>query len=211
MSIVRAAEVRRRVANVPAPTRHGSARSTFMKIVYKPFAIGLGTPPGIIAGSGSTPLGRLRRMSRRHRRRSTPRGRRSSEWRRGPGEQRSRVTRAAVDRHGAEGFRHLTGFWPGEQHQEKSQATEVAGSDHAPQKRPRASVAPTWCGSGERPAAARCTSRCRRWACALAAGQPRSADRAVAVRASEWPSGPRRPVSRKPAARSRRAAPSSSP
>ena len=36
-----------------------------------------------------------------------------------------RVTRAAVDRLGAEGFRHFTGVWPGEKHQEKSQAAEV--------------------------------------------------------------------------------------
>ena len=36
-----------------------------------------------------------------------------------------RVTRAAVDRLGAEGFRHLSGIWPGEKHQEKSQAAEV--------------------------------------------------------------------------------------
>ena len=37
-----------------------------------------------------------------------------------------RVTRATVDRLGAQGFRYLTGFWPGEKHQEESQAAEAA-------------------------------------------------------------------------------------
>jgi Protein of unknown function (DUF4235) len=36
-----------------------------------------------------------------------------------------RVTRAAVDRLGAQGFQHLTGVWPGDKHQEKSQAAEA--------------------------------------------------------------------------------------
>ncbi len=36
-----------------------------------------------------------------------------------------RVTRAAVDRFGAQGFRYFTGFWPGERHQEKSQAAQA--------------------------------------------------------------------------------------
>jgi uncharacterized protein DUF4235 len=36
-----------------------------------------------------------------------------------------RVTRATVDRLGAQGFRYFTGFWPGERYQEKSQAAEA--------------------------------------------------------------------------------------
>ena len=36
-----------------------------------------------------------------------------------------KVTRAAVDRAGAKGFEHLTGVWPGEKDQEKSQAAEA--------------------------------------------------------------------------------------
>jgi hypothetical protein len=36
-----------------------------------------------------------------------------------------RVTRAAVDRVGAEGFEYLTGLWPGDEHQERSQAAEA--------------------------------------------------------------------------------------
>jgi hypothetical protein len=36
-----------------------------------------------------------------------------------------RVTRATVDRLGAQGFRYFTGFWPGEKQQEESQAAEV--------------------------------------------------------------------------------------
>ena len=36
-----------------------------------------------------------------------------------------RVTRAAVDRLGATGFRYFTGIWPGEKHQEESQAAEA--------------------------------------------------------------------------------------
>jgi hypothetical protein len=36
-----------------------------------------------------------------------------------------RVTRAAVDRLGAQGFQHLTGVWPGDKRQEKSQAAEA--------------------------------------------------------------------------------------
>ena len=36
-----------------------------------------------------------------------------------------KVTRAAVDRAGASGFRHLTGVWPGEEHQEESQAAKA--------------------------------------------------------------------------------------
>src|SRR5689334_12373331 len=37
-----------------------------------------------------------------------------------------KVTRAAVDRAGAKGWDHLFGVWPGEKHQEKSQAAELA-------------------------------------------------------------------------------------
>jgi len=36
-----------------------------------------------------------------------------------------RVTRAAADRLGAQGFRYFTGIWPGEKEQEKSQAAQV--------------------------------------------------------------------------------------
>jgi hypothetical protein len=36
-----------------------------------------------------------------------------------------RVTRATADRLGAKGFRFVTGVWPGEKHQEKSQAAEA--------------------------------------------------------------------------------------
>jgi hypothetical protein len=36
-----------------------------------------------------------------------------------------KVTRAAVDRAGATGFAHLTGFWPGEKEQDASQAAEA--------------------------------------------------------------------------------------
>lgn len=36
-----------------------------------------------------------------------------------------KVTRAAVDRAGARGFYYLTGAWPGERTQEKSQAAEA--------------------------------------------------------------------------------------
>ena len=36
-----------------------------------------------------------------------------------------KVTRAAVDRAGAKGFAHLTGFWPGEEKPDKSEAAEA--------------------------------------------------------------------------------------
>jgi hypothetical protein len=36
-----------------------------------------------------------------------------------------RVTRAAVDRVGAQGWDHLFGVWPGDEKQEKSQAAEA--------------------------------------------------------------------------------------
>jgi hypothetical protein len=36
-----------------------------------------------------------------------------------------RVTRAAVDRAGAKGFRYFTGVWPGEKEQERSQASDA--------------------------------------------------------------------------------------
>ena len=36
-----------------------------------------------------------------------------------------RVTRAAVDRAGARGFEFLTGIWPGDKRQEKSQAADA--------------------------------------------------------------------------------------
>src|ERR1700754_1247688 len=36
-----------------------------------------------------------------------------------------KVTRAVVDRAGAKGFAHLTGFWPGEKGQDKSQAAQL--------------------------------------------------------------------------------------
>jgi hypothetical protein len=36
-----------------------------------------------------------------------------------------KVTRAAVDRAGAEGFNYFTGIWPGDRHQEESQAAKA--------------------------------------------------------------------------------------
>ena len=36
-----------------------------------------------------------------------------------------KVTRAAVDRVGAQGFAHLTGVWPGEKQPDKSQAADA--------------------------------------------------------------------------------------
>jgi uncharacterized membrane protein YeaQ/YmgE (transglycosylase-associated protein family) len=36
-----------------------------------------------------------------------------------------KVTRAAVDRAGAKGFAQLTGFWPGEERAEESEAAEA--------------------------------------------------------------------------------------
>jgi hypothetical protein len=36
-----------------------------------------------------------------------------------------KVTRAAVDRVGAAGFAHFTGYWPGEKKPDKSQAAEA--------------------------------------------------------------------------------------
>jgi Protein of unknown function (DUF4235) len=36
-----------------------------------------------------------------------------------------KVTRAAVDRVGAEGFNYFTGIWPGDRHQEKSEAAKA--------------------------------------------------------------------------------------
>ncbi|WP_205699518.1 DUF4235 domain-containing protein [Conexibacter sp. SYSU D00693] len=36
-----------------------------------------------------------------------------------------KATRAVVDRAGAKSFEHVTGFWPGDQRTEKSQAAEV--------------------------------------------------------------------------------------
>jgi Protein of unknown function (DUF4235) len=36
-----------------------------------------------------------------------------------------RVTRATVDRFGAKGFHYLTGIWPGDIHQEESQAADA--------------------------------------------------------------------------------------
>lgn len=38
-----------------------------------------------------------------------------------------KVTRAAVDRAGAKSFNYLTGIWPGEKRQERSEAAQVAG------------------------------------------------------------------------------------
>src|SRR5690242_9296443 len=36
-----------------------------------------------------------------------------------------KVTRAAVDRAGAKGFAHLTGYWPGEKRPDESEAAEA--------------------------------------------------------------------------------------
>ena len=36
-----------------------------------------------------------------------------------------KVTRAAVDRAGAKGFAHVTGFWPGEKAPDESEAAEA--------------------------------------------------------------------------------------
>jgi hypothetical protein len=38
-----------------------------------------------------------------------------------------KVTRAAVDRAGAKGFAHLTGFWPGEKEPDESEAADAVG------------------------------------------------------------------------------------
>jgi hypothetical protein len=38
-----------------------------------------------------------------------------------------KVTRAAVDRAGAQSFHYVTGAWPGEKRADKSQAAEAAG------------------------------------------------------------------------------------
>src|SRR3954447_20871312 len=38
-----------------------------------------------------------------------------------------RVTRAAVDRLGAQGFRYFTGIWPGDKEQEKTRAAGAVG------------------------------------------------------------------------------------
>jgi hypothetical protein len=36
-----------------------------------------------------------------------------------------KVTRAAVDRAGAKGFAHLTGYWPGEKQPDESEAAKA--------------------------------------------------------------------------------------
>src|ERR687887_106831 len=52
-----------------------------------------------------------------------------------------RVTRATVDRLGAQGFRYFTGIWPGEREQEKSQAAEAVREAGAPPRPGRGSAA----------------------------------------------------------------------
>ena len=58
-----------------------------------------------------------------------------------------KVTRAAVDRVGAQGFAAVTGFWPGEKKPDESEAAKAVREGSA---RSRTATTPSECPSGSR-------------------------------------------------------------
>jgi hypothetical protein len=96
-----------------------------MKLLYKPFGIGL----GIVAGLVSTKLFNVvwGVFDKEEPPKPTTR---DADWPKILGAAAVqgvtfKVTRALVDRAGAKGWDHLFGVWPGDKKQEKSQASDA--------------------------------------------------------------------------------------
>jgi uncharacterized protein DUF4235 len=126
MIIVRAAEVTRHVGQHP---RANSSRICevypSMKIVYKPFGLVLGLLAGLVSQKLFNAVWGI--FDKEEPPKPTTE---EAAWVKVIAAAAVqgvtfRVTRATVDRLGAQGFRYFTGFWPGDKYQEESQAAEA--------------------------------------------------------------------------------------
>jgi hypothetical protein len=123
MIIVRAAEVGRQ--NVEPQRPSPSTRGTGMKILYKPFGIVLGVLAGLLSQKLFNAVWGI--FDKEEPPKPTTE---EANWPKVIAAAAVqgvtfRVTRATVDRLGAQGFRYFTGIWPGEKHQQESEAAEA--------------------------------------------------------------------------------------
>jgi hypothetical protein len=122
MIIVRAAELRRH--DVQA-ARAVDCEDPAMKIIYKPFGIVLGLLAGLISQKLFNAVWGI--FDKEEPPKPTTE---QAAWPKVVAAAAVqgvtfRVTRATVDRLGAQGFRYFTGIWPGEKRQEKSEAAQA--------------------------------------------------------------------------------------
>src|ERR671928_2017125 len=126
MIIVRAAEVRRHCGQ---PPRAISSRDCEvyppMKLVYKPFGIVLGILAGLVSQKLFNAVWGI--FDKEEPPKPTTE---EADWPKVIAAAAVqgitfRVTRATVDRLGAQGFRYFTGIWPGEKQQAEGQAAEA--------------------------------------------------------------------------------------
>jgi hypothetical protein len=123
MIIVRAAEVGRHNVETAAPKPLDGG--TCMKILYKPFGILLGMLAGLVSQKLFNAVWGI--FDKEEPPKPTTL---QTTWPKVLGAAvvegvTFKVTRAAVDRAGAKGFAHLTGYWPGPKETEESQAAEA--------------------------------------------------------------------------------------
>jgi hypothetical protein len=122
MIIVRAAELRRHDVQ---PARAVDCEDPAMKIIYKPFGIVLGLLAGLISQKLFNAVWGI--FDKEEPPKPTTE---QAAWPKVVAAAAVqgvtfRVTRATVDRLGAQGFRYFTGIWPGEKRQEKSEAAQA--------------------------------------------------------------------------------------
>ncbi|HYF26653.1 MAG TPA: DUF4235 domain-containing protein [Baekduia sp.] len=96
-----------------------------MKLIYKPFGIVLGLLSGFVASKIFNVVWGI--FDKEEPPKATTK---QTTWPKVVGAAvvqgaTFKATRAVVDRAGARGFEHLTGFWPGDKTTEKSQAAEA--------------------------------------------------------------------------------------
>jgi len=126
MIIVPAAEVRRQAGQHPRAISSRDCEVYLpMKIVYKPFGLVLGVLAGILSQKVFNAVWGI--FDKEEPPKPTTE---EADWPKVIAAAAVqgvtfRVTRATVDRLGAQGFRYFTGFWPGEKHQDESQAAEA--------------------------------------------------------------------------------------
>jgi hypothetical protein len=123
MIIVRAAELGRHQVQPPHPS--ALDRGTGMKILYKPFGIVLGVLAGLLSQKLFNAVWGI--FDKEEPPKPTTE---QANWPKVIAAAAVqgvtfRVTRATVDRLGAQGFRYFTGIWPGEKHQEESEAAQA--------------------------------------------------------------------------------------
>jgi hypothetical protein len=123
MIIVRAAELARRTGRRRCVI--SIARGTRMKILYKPFGLVLGLLAGLLSQKLFNAVWGI--FDEEEPPKPTTE---EANWPKVIAAAAVqgvtfRVTRATVDRLGAQGFRFFTGIWPGEKHQEESQAAQA--------------------------------------------------------------------------------------